>query len=134
MEMTLITMESDALQIMKRDFDLLLTNSITAMQAWNSHESVINLKLTINLNKIMSDDGAGGLREMTVPTFEHKVSAVIQARSELKGGTHEDYELVWDAKAMCYGMVKMRTNQTSLFESVDQETGEVTGKDEADNG
>lgn len=128
MEMTLITMESDALQVMKRDFDLLMTNAIASMQAWRSQESFINLKLTINLNKVMADDGAGGLREMTVPTFEHKVSAVIQARSELKGGTHEDYELVWDAKAMCYGMVKMRTNQTSLFENVDQETGEITGE------
>ena len=131
MDITLITMESDALSIMKRDFDLLMTNAITAMQAWRSQESVINLKLTIKLNKVMSDDGAGGLREMTVPTFEHKVSAVIQARSELKGGTHEDYELVWDAKAMCYGMVEMRSNQTSLFEKVDKETGEITGEDEA---
>lgn len=126
MEMMLITMESDALSVMKRDFDLLMTNSITAMQAWSSHESVINLKLTINLNKVMADDGAGGQREMTVPMFEHKVSAVIQAKSELKGGTPNEYELVWDAKALCYGMVKMRTNQTSLFEKVDKETGEIT--------
>lgn len=126
MEMMLITMESDALSDMKRDLDLLITKIIGSMRAWNSTEGAINLKLTIKLNEIMADDGAGGLRGMTVPVFEHKVSAVIQAKTELKGETPSEYELVWDAIAMRYGMVKVRSGQTSLFDE-DEETGEDAG-------
>lgn len=129
MNMLPITMESDALSDMKRDFDLLITQIISSMQAWNSTEGAISLKLTIKLRPDLAPDGTGKSREIISPMFEHKVSAMIQAKTELKGGTPGEYELVWDAQSKRYAMVKVRTSQTSLFDA-DGETGEIAGEDD----
>lgn len=127
MKMMPITMESDALSGMKSDFDLLITQAISSMQAWNSRKSVISLRLEIKLDKALVDDGQGGKRGVIMPQFEHKVNAVIQAKTELKGGTADEYELVWDELAKRYGMVRVSSNQTSLFEDAGGETGEADG-------
>ena len=122
-----ITMDSDTLSNLKRDLDLLITQAISSMRAWNSQEGAINMKMTIKLHNVVMDDGAGGMRDVTLPVFEHKVNAIIQAKSELKGGTSAEYELVWDAQTNRYGMVKLNSNQTSLFDEADGEVSDVVG-------
>lgn len=118
-----ISMESEALAALKADMDSLITQTITSMQAWKNKEGVISVKLNIKLSEDMADDGRGGTRIVTVPRFEHKVSAVLQAKAERKGSTTGEYELVWDEDTCRYVMVRKADNQTSMFDEEDQNQG-----------
>ena len=111
-----VNMESEALANLKNDMNRLITHTLMSMQAWDKQESAITVKLTINLEELMRDDGKGGMRAVTVPHFEHKISAVLQAKAELKGKARGDYELVYDEFTNSYSMKSLDSNQTTLFD------------------
>lgn len=111
-----VNMESEALENLKRDMDLLITRTLMAMQKWDNNEAAITVKLTINLEDAAAEDGKGGMRAVIVPRFEHKVSAVLQAKSEIKGRANESCELVFDPDTNTYAMKSLDKNQTSLFD------------------
>ena len=114
-----LNIQSDSFNALRADFDGVLKRTLLNMRAQHSSTARISLKLDIELIKDMVDDTdskePGKKRWIDRPHFEHKVSSVMQIKSEQTGKFDEAYELVYDELTMQYLMVPLDGGQTSLF-------------------
>lgn len=77
------------------DTENVLQNLIKNMVEKKSYEGSVTLKLEIDLVEQAVEDTILGTRIVLVPNVSHKVSSVMQVKSEIKGGqSYDDYELV----------------------------------------
>lgn len=114
-----LSIQSDSFDALRADFDHVLKKTLFNMREQRSPTARISLKLDIELTKDMVDDvnsaEPGKKRWIDRPRFEHKVSSVMQIKSEQTGEFDEAYELVYDESKMRYLMVPITDAQTSLF-------------------
>lgn len=116
-----LNLDSDAFNAFKSDFNMILRNTLLTMQQKDVEDASITVKFDISLLKqanpnVDSPDSIGE-RDITSPTFKHKVAASMKIKAE-KGGYvgGSDYELVWDKDKRDYVMKLIKDNQTSIFD------------------
>lgn len=122
-----LTLDSEAFNAFKQDFQLLLNSTIATMQQKEVEDATITVKFDIILqpsaNPNVDAPGSDGERDITMPLFKHKVTAAMKIKSERAGFVGgPDFELVWDRESHAFGMrlVKESGNgddaQISIFD------------------
>lgn len=136
-----LTMESEAFNGLKNDFDKVLRRTLTNMERQNSEQAELTVKLKILLKRDVVPDldetKYSAERDIVKPTFTHKVSSVMQTKCEEGGVLGGDYELIWDEASGDYVLRPINDNQLSIFdenaearEPLCLETGEETSVQE----
>lgn len=111
---------SDAFESMRSDFDKVLKRTLGNMQVKESEEATLKLNLVIKLTEVTVPDFDSDSKEATKtvhkPRFDHKVSSVMQIKTEESGSFKGEYELVWDEEAQDFVMKPIDNGQGSLFD------------------
>lgn len=116
-----LNLESEAFNAFKSDFNMILRNTLSTMQQKEVEDASISVKFDVSLiqqaNPNLDAPDSHGERDITSPTFKHKITANMKIKSE-KGGYvgGPDYELVWDKDAKDYVMKSIKDTQTSIFD------------------
>lgn len=115
-----LNINSNAFQAMKDDFDKVLKRTLGNMQVKESDEATLTLKLNISLTEmdVPDFDSAypNAMRKIHKPRFDHKVSSVMQIKTEESGHLKGEYELVWDEDAQDFVMKPIDDGQRTLFD------------------
>jgi len=116
-----ITLESDAFNAMKSDFNQLLRKTLSTMLQKEGEKAELKLSLKITLTQGETRDFEEvryeAQREVILPKFEHKISTVMQYKDELSGFVGgAEYELVWDKQKREYVMRPIKDGQMDIFE------------------
>jgi len=118
-----LTLNSDAFNALKNDFNQMLRATLSSMEQKEAEEGTITVKLGISLLKDHVPDPTivtyEAEREIIRPKFDHKVTATIQYKSEKTGTLSGDYELVWDRAISEWVMRPITNGQMNLFEDGD---------------
>jgi len=118
-----INLDSNAFAAMKSDFNTILKRTLGNMQLKESNEATMTLKLNITLDEVdVRDFDAqydSATKKVIKPTFVHKVSSVMQIKSEESGSFKGEYELVWDDETQEFVMRPIYDGQTSIFDTED---------------
>lgn len=119
-----LTIESDTLNAFKADFNQMLRRLLTMMESQEAEEGTLNAKIVVKLEQDKARDyqanNYDGTRDITKPTFNHKVGIAMQFRDEKSGTLGGNYEMVWDKELNSYVMVEINNGQTSLFEKEEE--------------
>lgn len=96
-----LTLESDAFNALKSDFNMLLRKTLSTMIQKEGEKAELKLSLKITLTQGETRDldevRYEAQREVILPKFEHKISTVMQYKDEKSGFVGgAEYELVWD--------------------------------------
>lgn len=121
-----LTLEGDTFNALKADFNMVLRKTLANMQHKGAEaaELKITVKITLSPENAL-DHGTDDDREITVPRFDHKVSSVMQLKSEKSGSVGGiGWELMWDKVAGQYLLVKVKDAQLSFFD--DETTADDT--------
>ena len=116
-----LNLDSEAFNAFKSDFNMILRNTLSTMQQKEVEDASITVKFDISLlqrvNPNVDAPDSPGERDITSPTFKHKVADSMKIKSE-KGGYVGglDYELVWDKTKSDYVMKPIKDNHTSIFD------------------
>ena len=120
-----LTLENDTFNAFKSDFNQMLRKLLRTMEEQEAEEGVLTAKMTVKLKQDSARDfqtnGYDGTREITKPTFDHKVGITLQFKDEKSGTLGGDYEMVWDRDLGAYVMVEINNGQTSLFDEEKKE-------------
>ncbi len=115
-----LTINSDTFTAMKNDFDKVLTRTLSNMLGKESDEATITLKLNISLREDEAPDFEAtypnAIRAIQKPRFDHKISSVMQIKTEESGSLKGEYELIWDKEKGDYVMRPIDNGQQSLFD------------------
>lgn len=110
-----VDINSEAFESLRNDINSALYSIIGKMEETEVENAEVSLKLNIGFNKLDLVE-LGGVREITVPTFDHKVTTKIQLKSEAKGSLAGYFELKFDGNKYYLQEIKADANQTSMFE------------------
>ena len=128
-----LNINSNAFENMKEDFDKVLKRTLGNMQIKESDEATLTLKLNISLTEMevpdFESEFPNAMRKIHKPRFDHKVSSVMQIKTEESGHLKGEYELVWDEEAQDFVMKPIDNGQTS-FDDFVQTTAESQDIDE----
>ena len=120
-----LTLESDTLNAFKSDFNQMLRRLLFMMEQQEAEEGTLTAKMTVTLDQDQTRDyqanGYDGKRDITKPTFKHKVGIALQFKDEKSGSLGGNYEMVWDKDLNAYVMVEIDNGQTSIFDEEEQE-------------
>ena len=110
------SMDSEAFAKLRLDFDKLLSQTIRSMMQKQSSSASLGLKLDIELERttVIDNRAPDGVRSVILPRFTHKVSSVIQMKTEEKGKTEGAYELSWDDLRQEYTMLPIGNEQITF--------------------
>jgi hypothetical protein len=126
-ELISLSMQSDAFNGFKQDYDMLLNTTLNTMQKKGVDVATITAKFEIHLIEGIDETTKEAVaRAITIPMFKHKITAAMKLQSELSGtlgGT--DYELVWNKKTGSFAMVPVKSAQQSMFDDYDYEEDEL---------
>lgn len=129
-----LTLESDTLNAFKADFNQMLRRLLFMMEQQEAEEGTLTAKMTVTLDQDQTRDyqanGYDGTRDITKPTFKHKVGIALQFKDEKSGSLGGNYEMVWDKELNAYVMVEIDNGQTSIFDEEEKERV-VTAKEAA---
>ena len=128
-----LNINSNAFENMKEDFDKVLKRTLGNMQIKESDEATLTLKLNISLTEMevpdFESEFPNAMRKIHKTRFDHKVSSVMQIKTEESGHLKGEYELVWDEEAQDFVMKPIDNGQTS-FDDFVQTTAESQDIDE----
>ncbi len=111
-----LTIDSDAFEKLRLDFDKLLSQTISSMMQKQNSIASMGLKLDIELERttVIDNRAQDGVRSVIMPRFTYKVSSAMQMKSEEKGKTEGAYELAWDDLRREYTMLPIGNEQTTF--------------------
>ena len=117
-----LSIGSEAFEKLREDFEKILNGTITNMKEKGSEAASLTMKLDIELEKTFAPvnlpDGSSTMRDVYIPRFAHKVSSVMQIKSQLSGAFNKECEIFWDDAVQKYILVPLDGGQLTL-------TGEV---------
>lgn len=110
-----LSLNGDALNSFKQDFNSMLASTIHTMQQKEVEKATITAKFEIVFPEgVSSEDPA-----ILYPTITHKISATMQFKSEITGFLGgPDFELFWDKASASWQMRKI-SEQRTLFDVQD---------------
>lgn len=115
-----LNINSNAFEAMKTDFDKVLRRTLGNMQTKESKDATLTVKLNINLTEVEVPDFESAypnaMRKTNKPRFDHKVSSVMQIKSEESGSLKGEYELVLDEDEQDFVMKPIDNGQRTLFD------------------
>lgn len=115
-----LNINSNAFENLKADFDKVLRRTLGNMQIKESNEATLTLKLSVKLTEMEVPDFdaayPNAMRKIHKPRFDHKVSSVMQIKTEESGHLKGEYELVWDEEAQDFVMKPIDNGQKTLFD------------------
>lgn len=129
-----LNLDSTTFAAFKADFEQMLSSLIKEMGKMDSEEATITAKMVVRMKHGQARDfqanGYDAMRDIIQPSFEHKISSVMQVKSEKSGSLGGNYELVWDKELNKYVMVEVDNGQQSMFDDEEADapietTGEV---------
>lgn len=104
--MTDVSIYSEAFHKLREDFDKMMISTLARMQEKGSKDATITLKIDIGLEKTFAPvSGTTQMRDVYLPTFEHKITSAMQIKQEVKGRYDEECELVWNPASNSYLLV-----------------------------
>ena len=113
-----LSIDSSVFDAMREDFDKVLKRTIGNMEVKDSDEATLTLKLSIMLKATDVPDyesaDPGAMRTIHKPKFDHKVSSVMQIKTEESGKFSGEYELVWDDELQDFVMKPIENGQMSF--------------------
>lgn len=135
----ILSLNGDTFQDLKRDFDTVLNRTVGNMTMKGAEDATITLKLDLSLEK--SSVGVGnGVQEVTIPSFKHTISSVMQVKEKMTGQLAGEYGMVWDENEERWVLRKIDNGQMNLFDYeeggqvIDAEYSEVNGLPEGQRG
>lgn len=115
-----LNINSNAFENMKEDFNAVLKRTLANMQQKGSNEAALTLKLSISLDESEVRDfdsqEPNAYRRVYKPGFDHKISSVMQIKTEKSGSFNGEYELVWDEDLEDFVMKPINNGQPSFFD------------------
>lgn len=115
-----LNINSKVFESLKHDFDTVLTRTLGNMRIKESDEAALTLKLSIKLTEMEVPDfesaHPNATRKIYKPSFNHKVSSVMQIKTEDSGSLKGEYELVWDEENQDFVMKPIDNGQKTLFD------------------
>ena len=110
------TLDAEAFETLRNDFDRLLIRTVGSMMRRNSDTATVTLKLDIDLlrTSIIDEGAPDAVPNVIMPKLEHKVSSVIQAKAEEKGKAEGAYEMAWDDLRNEYAMRPVSSEQLTF--------------------
>lgn len=128
-----LNINSTAFDKMKEDFNKVLKKTLSNMLEKQSEEATLNLKLKILIEEVRVRDydaiSESATKTINKPSFEHKLSSVMQIKTQESGSLKGEYELVWDENLQEFVMKPITNGQTSFF---DADYTVITPNDEED--
>ena len=116
-----LTLDSNAFEKMKGDFNKILKRTLGNMQTKGSDEATLTLKLNISLTEQDVPDydspNPAAMKTIQNPRFDHKISSVMQIKNQESGTLNGDYELVWDDSIQDYVMKPINDGQMSFTDN-----------------
>ena len=114
----ILNLEGDAFGALRGDFNRILKTTLNNMEQKESETAEITVKLKINLREEQTPDldisSHSAMRDISVPSFTHKVSSVMQIKDEASGFLRGEYELVWDRELGDYVMRPIDNGQQTI--------------------
>ena len=124
MQITDISIYSDAFEKLREDFDKLMQQTIYNMKEKGSTAAAVSVKIDIDLEKTFAPvelpDGTRSTRDVYLPKFTHKVSSVMNIKEETKGAYEEECELMWDPARQKFMLVPIGYDQMTLQAEVER--------------
>lgn len=128
-----LTLDSDAFNAFKTDFNQMLRKLLLTMETQESEEGKLAVAMTVKLDKGHARDyqanGHDATRDIVTPTFSHKVSIALSFKDDKSGLLKGDYEMHWDKELGAYVIEEIDNGQTSFFDE-DQSKGDQTEESE----
>lgn len=117
-----LSIDSNTFSALKEDFNKVLNRTLGNMQSKESDEATLTLKLNIKTMEIEVPDfessRSGATRKAYKPRFDHKISSVMQIKTEEAGSLKGEYELVWDEDQQEFVMRPIDNGQQTIFDDV----------------
>lgn len=115
-----LNLKGEAFTALRDDFDSILNRTIATMQMKHSREAAITLKLNVSLvtSYVPSPtrDDPNHHREVEMPRFNHKISSVMQIKSQLEGVFNRNCELIWNEATEEFLLVPINDGQLTLID------------------
>ncbi len=132
-----LTLDSDAFNAFKADFNQMLRKLLLTMETQESEEGKLAVAMTVKLDKGHARDyqanGHDATRDIVTPTFSHKVSIALSFKDDKSGTLKGDYEMHWDKELGAYVIEEINNGQTSFFDedqSKEDDAGEADDAEE----
>lgn len=117
-----LNLDSKVFTALKSAFNETLRRTLMNMEKYHSTDASITIKIDIDLTESYTEDNSRpqykAEREITIPTFSHKVTSAIPVKDEIKGKTGGiGFEMVYDRDTRDYYMISTKdANQISMFD------------------
>lgn len=108
-----LDINSDVFEKLRTDFNTIITGTLQTMRIKGSDSAVFTVKLSLELENlaVIDDTDPGGTRMILKPVFKHKISSVMQMKSEISGSPAEEYELVQSSLTGDFNLVPINSEQ-----------------------
>ena len=121
MAVTDCSINSDAFEKLRADFNKMMIDTLRKMQEKGSTDASLTIKIDIELEQTFAPVTVGDFettRDVYIPWFSHKVSSAMSIKSEVKGKFDEERELIFDEGTGRYLLVPI--GQMTLNEELDR--------------
>lgn len=106
-----ISLESEAFEEFKYQFDEILQATILNMTLKGASDGRISVGMDVHIDEVPNANG----EMILVPTFRHNINSVLQIKNTAKGSLVGDYVLTLDKKTGRYVMTFNDDGQVGLF-------------------
>lgn len=107
------TIESDAFEPFRTDFNCMLAETLDNMVNKGTEEAIVNAKFKIKLSRLDKVDEMGNVHDVVCPSVIHAVRYAMKVEGNVVGGLQGDWELVTDDKGR-YGLRPIDDGQISI--------------------
>lgn len=111
-----LSLNGDTFAGLKKDFDTILARTLGNMQMKGAEDATITVKMNISLDK-RCVGGFGSMDTVTMPSFKHDISSVMQIKDKMTGQFSGEYAMIWDEDEKCYVLEYIKSEQASLFDN-----------------
>lgn len=111
-----LSLNGDTFAGFKKDFDTILARTLGNMQMKGAEDATVTVKMNISLDK-RCVGGFGSMDTVTVPSFKHDISSVMQIKDKMTGQFSGEYAMIWDEEEKGYVLEYIKSEQASLFDN-----------------
>lgn len=111
-----LSLNGDTFAGFKKDFDTILARTLGNMQMKGAEDATVTVKMNISLDK-RCVGGFGSMDTVTMPSFKHDISSVMQIKDKMTGQFSGEYAMIWDEDEKCYVLEYIKSEQASLFDN-----------------
>ena len=114
-----VSIYDEAFDELKSDFDEILSRTLDNMKGKGADAATITLKLSISTEDTTWFGKNGGAEQVTVPTFKHDISSVMQVKDKLSGMMPGEMALVHNDETGEWTLRPYDDGQLSIYDGKD---------------